>query len=415
MEHAVLIHADPADQHAAVGTLSPYVCCPAGPAGPYVAGGPVGPDVSLKVLEPLQHSVLDHADPAGHHAAVGTLSPSDCYPAGPAGPCVAGGHVGPDDWLQVIEPFEHSVLNHADPAGQHADLQETVESLEHSVVEAILDGRPMEGITCPELLERSLKLLDTTLDGGLVEKISDWEPVAHPVPDTTLDGRPMEGTTTVEHSVLVGSLDSGLMVVMSSLEPLEQSVPNTLLVARPVEGITETYTPERSALASQLDYGQSKLELSARPMLDIIQDGNTEIDTDPSERSAMATHVDYGLLHLESLSCPMVNVALDRRPMEGITAPLPVESSGLALAPDSGHVEYSPSSRPLEHSVLDRKLRNDKMDSSDESLFGSGHRQSSLELADAMRSDVLRIRSMGRVSAKICMVLCKECAMSIIL
>ena len=115
-EHAVLIHADPAGQHAAVGMLSPSDCYPAGPAGPYVAGGPVGPDVSFKVLEPLQHSVLDHADPAGQHASVGTLSPSDCYPAGPAGPCVAGGPVGPDDCLQVMEPFDHSVLDHAGPA-----------------------------------------------------------------------------------------------------------------------------------------------------------------------------------------------------------------------------------------------------------------------------------------------------------
>ena len=78
----------------------------------------------------------------------------------------------------------------------------------------------------------------------------------------------------------------------------------------------------------------------------------TEMDTDPSERSALATHMDFGLLHVESLSRPMVNAALDRRPMEGITAPLPVESSGLALAPDRGHVEHSPSSRPLEHAVM---------------------------------------------------------------
>ena len=48
----------------------------------------------------------------------------------------------------------------------------------------------MEGITYPEPLEHTV--LETTLDGGLVEKISDWEPVAHPVLDTTLDGRPME-------------------------------------------------------------------------------------------------------------------------------------------------------------------------------------------------------------------------------
>ena len=106
LEHSVLIHADPAGQHAAVGTLSPSDCCPAGPAGQYVAGGPVGPDVSFKILEPLEHSVLDHADLAGQHAAVGTLSPSDCYPASPAGLCVAEGPVGQDDYLQVLEPLE---------------------------------------------------------------------------------------------------------------------------------------------------------------------------------------------------------------------------------------------------------------------------------------------------------------------
>ena len=80
------------------------------------------------------------------------------------------------------------VLDHADPAGQHAVILDTAESLERAVVENILDGRPMEGITCPELLEYSLRLLDATLDGGLVEKISDWEPEASPFPDATLDG-----------------------------------------------------------------------------------------------------------------------------------------------------------------------------------------------------------------------------------
>ena len=55
---------------------------PAGPDGPVVAGGPVGPcetpsPSSCGALEPLEHSVLIHADPA------------DCYPAGPAGPYVA--------------------------------------------------------------------------------------------------------------------------------------------------------------------------------------------------------------------------------------------------------------------------------------------------------------------------------------
>ena len=188
----------------------------------------------------MTHAVLIHADPAGQHAAaVGTLSPSDCCPAGPAGPYVAGGPVSPDDYLQALEPCEQLVLDHADPAGQHAIILDTVESPEHAVVENILDGRPMEGITHPELLEYWLRLLDATLDGGLVEKISDWEPEACLVPDATLDGQLREGTTYLEHSAPGVSLDSGLMEGMARLEPLEQSVLNTLLVARPSETSTE--------------------------------------------------------------------------------------------------------------------------------------------------------------------------------
>ena len=229
----------------------------------------------------MTYAVLIRADPAGQHAAaVGTRSPSDCYPAGPAGPYVAGGPVGPGDCLQILEPFEQLILDHADPAGQHTVILDTEEPLEHEVVENILDGRPMEGITCPELLEYSLRLLDATLDGVLVEKISDWEPEASQVPDTTLDsrfregntwlehpahspwiarprkcvmkersewkpvinpvisytldGRPMEGTTYPEHLALGVSLDSRLTEGASCLEPLEQSVLSSSLAARPV-------------------------------------------------------------------------------------------------------------------------------------------------------------------------------------
>ena len=51
---------------------------PAGPYGPVVAGGPIGPCGALspffhEVLEPLEHSVLDHAGPAGRHVAVGPV------------------------------------------------------------------------------------------------------------------------------------------------------------------------------------------------------------------------------------------------------------------------------------------------------------------------------------------------------
>ena len=117
-------------------------------AGPYVAGGPVGPDESLQVLDPLEHLVLDHADPAGRHVAIGPvglfgmLSPSDCHPAGLY---VAGGPVGPDEKFKVLDPLEHSVLDHADPAGQRAAIQEVLEPLEHSVLDTALDGPPMAG------------------------------------------------------------------------------------------------------------------------------------------------------------------------------------------------------------------------------------------------------------------------------
>ena len=130
LEHSVLLQADPAGQHAAVGTLPLSDCYP---AGPYFAGGPVGPDVLSIVLEPLDDSVLIHADPAEQHAAVGMLSSSDCYPAGPAGPYVAGGPVGPDVSFIVLEPLEHSVLDHTDPAGQH--YLQVLEPLEHLVTQ----------------------------------------------------------------------------------------------------------------------------------------------------------------------------------------------------------------------------------------------------------------------------------------
>ena len=113
------------------------------------------------------------------------------------------------------------------------------------------------------------------------------------------------------------------------------------------------------------------------------------------------TNVDFGFMKLDAWSCPLGNVALGCRPMEEITYPLPVESLGVALAPDGGHVEHLPSSGPLEHSVLEAKWRNDNLDSSSEQQFGSDLGQSSLELEDVIRREVLRSRSMGRVSAHV--------------
>ena len=147
----VRIPPDPDGQDtAATGTLSPSDCCP---VGPYVAGGPVGPDVYNADPDSLTHMVRIPPDPDGQDAAAnGTPSPSDCYPAGPAGLYVAGGPVGPYDCLSALESCGHLVPDHADPVGQHDVDLDTAESLEHAVIENILDGRHMEGITCPELL-----------------------------------------------------------------------------------------------------------------------------------------------------------------------------------------------------------------------------------------------------------------------
>ena len=113
----------------------------------------------MQVLDPLEHSVLDHADPAGRHVAIGPvglfgmLSPSDCHPAGLAGPYVAGGPVGPDEKFKVLDPLEHSVQDHADLAGHRAVIQEVLEPLEHSVLDTALDGPPMAGSPVLEPLD----------------------------------------------------------------------------------------------------------------------------------------------------------------------------------------------------------------------------------------------------------------------
>ena len=41
-----------------------------------------------------------------------------------------------------------------------------------------------------ELLECSIRLLDSSLDGKLEEEISNWEPEASPMPETSLDVDP---------------------------------------------------------------------------------------------------------------------------------------------------------------------------------------------------------------------------------
>ena len=225
-----------------------------------MAGGPVGPcetpsPSSEESQDPLEHAILIHADPAGQPAAVGTLSPSDCYPAGPAGPCVAGGPVGPDAYLQVLEPLELLVLDHADPAGQHDVIQDTVISLEHP-----------------------LMLPDMTLDDRLVEKISDWEP-AGKSGSGHYPGRSTYGGEYLPGAFGSGGV-SGLMAGMSSLEPLEQLVLNLLLVARPGKGITKE---------------RSDWEPVVHPVPHISLDGRPMEGTTYLEHSALGLSLDSGL------------------------------------------------------------------------------------------------------------------------
>ena len=95
---------------------------------------------------------------------------------------------------------------------------DTTELLEYKVVENILDGRPTKGIAWSELLECSIRLLDSLLNGKLEEEIFDWEPKASPLPET--------------------SLGSGHMRILC-LVPSEQFVPDSCSVAGVLVDATE--------------------------------------------------------------------------------------------------------------------------------------------------------------------------------
>ena len=139
-------------------------------------------------------------------------------------------------------------------------------------------------------LEHSLRLLDATLDGGLVKNISDWE-----IPDATLDSQLMEGITHLEHLAPGLSLDSGPMEGMLCLEPSEQSVPSSSLVARPSKLAMEERSEWKPAINPVISY-----TLDSRRM-----EGNTYL-----ERSAAGVYLDSG--PTEGASClePLVQSVL---------------------------------------------------------------------------------------------------------
>ena len=164
-----------------------------------MTGGPVGPEVK----EPLALMVRDHADPAGQHAVVQNSS------LGPTGP-------------KVNEPLALLVLDHADPAGQHAATQSTT---------SLWERLPAQ----PEPPRR----------GGLVEQISDEEPTVCQVSGSALDSHLIERITYLEHPAQGVSLDSRPMEGSSCLEPVKQSILRSSQTERPrigdrlVEGISD--------------------------------------------------------------------------------------------------------------------------------------------------------------------------------
>ena len=186
-----------------------------------VQGGPVGP----QGIEPLAPLVLDHADPAGQHAVIQKKL------LGPAGP-------------KVKEPLALLAVNQADPAGQHAAAQSTTSLREH------LPAQP-----------------EPPLGGGLVEQISDEEPTVRQVSGSALDSQLMEGITYTEVS-----LDSRPMEGSSCLKPVKQSILRSLQTVRPrigdrlVEGVSDKEPTvcqvPGSALDSQLMEGITYTEVS---------------------------------------------------------------------------------------------------------------------------------------------------------
>ena len=199
---------------------------------------------------------------------------------------------GPGQWTHggdiTFRTLEHSVLN-TDLIGRPMEGNPVLEPLEHSVLEMTLDGRSLVEMSVLEPLEHSVpdvapvwgdcSLIKMTgldplehsglgvtdnvdLDSRPVEVMSNLEPLEHSVLIAALGGRPMEGTPvleSLEHSILeVALLDGGLVDEMSQLEPLEHSVLHTALDGRPREGIPVLEPLEHSVLDMALDGGLTK-------------------------------------------------------------------------------------------------------------------------------------------------------------
>ena len=203
---------------------------PDGLAHTVVEGGPVGPEVR----EPLELLVLDHADPAGQHAVIWDITSLLEHPLARPESSLGGGLV---ERISDGEPAARQVPD----TTLDSRLRDGNTYLEHPTPGVSLDGGPMEGMSCLEPLEQSILHSSSIARPRkcVMKERSEWKPVINPAISYNLDGRPMEGTTYPEHLALGVSLDSRLTEGASCLEPLEQSVLSLSLAARPVEGVTE--------------------------------------------------------------------------------------------------------------------------------------------------------------------------------
>ena len=153
--------------------LSPFI---SDPAGPYVAGGPVGP---YGMLSP---SDSNPACPAGPYVAGGpvgpdgTLSPFNSDPAGPEGLYVAGGPIGP---FGTLSPSDSGSAILVDPGGG-----------------MLLPGKGGPK-SCPSVLTDDLVLV------AAVALPSVWDPMVTPSPVEVIFGDC--GVVTEENRWLVGS------------------------------------------------------------------------------------------------------------------------------------------------------------------------------------------------------------------
>ena len=271
------------------------------------AGGPhLGP-WQVAVVRVDETPAWDSSEQDYPCATPNRHQPMDIYelPDSLAPTLVEGSHVGP----KVKEPLELLVLDHANPAGQHAVIQNTTSLLEHPLAQP-------EPFLC----------------GGLVERISDGEPAARQVPDTILDSRLKEENTYLEHPAPGVSLDSGPMEGMSCLEPLEQLIIQSPWIARPRKCVMMERLEWTPVINPAISY-----TLDSRPM-----EGITYL-----ERSALGVSLDSGPTEgascLEPLEQSVLSSSLAARPVEGVTEKVsdwkPVKNPVISYTMDSQLME----------------------------------------------------------------------------